>query len=141
MKLTHPKYKKNHTNFAVLASLLLTLNACSTVPTAQNPNSIPAKVEQLGEMSYLHVSNIAAQKRKQLLFVQAEISNSDSDNQQLFYRFKWLDANGFIIDNDEAWQPLLVYAGQKQTINGLAPTPQATDFRILVSSPDNTGNP
>ncbi|MEY2665847.1 MAG: hypothetical protein RLZZ384_18 [Pseudomonadota bacterium] len=141
MKLTHPKYKKNHTNFAVLASLLLTLNACSTIPTSQNPNSIPAKVEQLGEMSYLHVSNIAAQKRKQLLFVQAEISNSDSDNQQLFYRFKWLDANGFIIDNDEAWQPLLVYAGQKQTINGLAPTPQATDFRILVSSPDNTGNP
>ena len=141
MKLTHPKYKKNHTNFVLLASLLLTLNACSTIPTAQNPNSIPAKVEQLGEMSYLNVSNIAAQKRKQLLFVQAEISNSDSDNQQLFYRFKWLDANGFIIDNDEAWQPLLVYAGQKQTINGLAPTPQATDFRILVSSPDNTGNP
>ena len=141
MNLTDVKRKINPMNWVLFASLFLTLNACSTIPSVPNPNSIPAKVEQLGEMSYLHVSHIAAQKRKQLLFVQAEISNSDSDNQQLFYRFKWLDANGFVIDNDEAWQPLLVYAGQKHTINGLAPTPQATDFRILVSSPDNTGNP
>ena len=141
MNLTDIKRKINPMNWVLVASLFLTLNACSTIPTGPNPNSIPAKVEQLGEMSYLHVSHIAAQKRQPLLFVQAEISNSDSDNQQLFYRFKWLDANGFVIDNDEAWQPLLVYAGQQQTINGLAPTPQATDFRILVSSPDNTGNP
>ena len=139
MKETNTKRKRHH--FVIFTSLLFALNACATIPTAQNPNSIPAKVEQLGEMSYLRVSNIAAQTRKQLLFVQAEISNSDSDNQQLFYRFKWLDAHGFVIGNDDPWQPLLVYAGQKQTINGLAPTPQATDFRILVSSPDNTGNP
>ena len=95
MKLTDAKRHINPINWVLFTSLLLTLNGCSTVPTVQNPNSIPAKVEQLGEMSYLHISDIVAQKRQQLLFVQAEISNSDSDNQQLFYRFKWLDANGF----------------------------------------------
>ncbi len=120
----------------------LTLSACATTPPPPpRPNSIPTKVEQLGEMSYLQISNIIATKRNHLMALQAEILNTDSDNQQLYYRFKWLDRNGIVIGDDEAWQPLLVYAGQKQTINALAPSPQAVDFRILVSSPDNTGNP
>lgn len=118
----------------------LTLSACATPPPPR-PNSIPTKVEQLGEMSYLQVSNIIATKRNHLMALQAEILNTDSDNQQLYYRFKWLDRNGIVIGDDEAWQPLLVYAGQKQTINAIAPSPQAVDFRIVVSSPDNTGNP
>ncbi|MDD5228242.1 MAG: YcfL family protein [Methylococcales bacterium] len=120
----------------------LTLSACATEPLPPPaPNSIPAKVEQFGEMSYLQVSNIITTKRNHLMAIQAEIFNTDSTNQQLYYRFKWLDKSGMVIGDDEAWQPLLVYAGQKQTINALAPSPQATDFRILVSSPDNTGNP
>ncbi len=118
----------------------LALSACATPPPPR-PNSIPTKVEQHGEMDYLVVSNIMATKRNHLMSVQAEILNTDSDNQQMFYRFKWLDRSGMVIGDDEAWQPLLVYAGQKQTINGLAPSPQATDFKILVSSPDNSGNP
>jgi uncharacterized protein YcfL len=119
---------------------VLALSACATPPPPR-PNSIPTKVEQHGVMDYLVVSNIMATKRNHLMAVQAEILNTDSDNQQMFYRFKWLDRNGMVIGDDEAWQPLLVYAGQRQTINGLAPSPQATDFRILVSSPDNSGNP
>jgi uncharacterized protein YcfL len=118
----------------------LTLSACATPPPPA-PNSIPTKVEQHGVMDYLVVSNIMATKRNHLMAIQAEITNTDSNNQQMFYRFKWLDRNGMVIGDDEAWQPLLVYAGQQQTINGLAPTPQASDFRILVSSPENSGNP
>jgi uncharacterized protein YcfL len=130
--------KKLVLSLSIVAAL--TLSACATPPPPL-PNSIPTKVEQHGEMSYLVVSNIMATKRNHLMAIQAEILNTDSDNQQLFYRFKWLDRSGMVIGDDEAWQPLLVYAGQKQTINGLAPSPQATDFRILVSSPDNSGNP
>lgn len=130
--------KKLVLSLSVAATLALT--ACATPPPPR-PNSIPTKVEQHGEMDYLVVSNIIATKRNHLMAIQAEILNTDSDNQQLFYRFKWLDRNGMVIGDDEAWQPLLVYAGQKQTINGLASSPQATDFKILVSSPDNSGNP
>lgn len=130
--------KKLILNLSVVTTLALT--ACAT-PLPPAPNSIPTKVEQHGEMDYLVVSNIMATKRNHLMAIQAEITNTDSNNQQLFYRFKWLDRNGMVIGDDEAWQPLLVYAGQRQTINGLAPSPQASDFRILVSSPDNSGNP
>jgi len=130
--------KKLILNLSISAAL--TLTACATEPLPPPaPNSIPAKVEQLGEMSYLQVSNITATKRNHLMAIQAEILNTDSNNQQLYYRFKWLDKNGMVIGDDEAWQPLLVYAGQTQTINALAPSMLATDFRILVSSPDNKG--
>ncbi len=130
--------KKLVLSLSIVAALALT--ACATPPPPA-PNSIPTKVEQHGVMDYLVVSNIMATKRNHLMAIQAEITNTDSNNQQMFYRFKWLDRNGMVIGDDEAWQPLLVYAGQRQTINGLAPSPQASDFRILVSSTENSGNP
>lgn len=130
--------KKLVLSLSIVATL--TMTACA-MPAPPLPNSILAKVEQHGVMDYLVVSNIVTTKRNNLLALQVDIFNADSDNQQLFYRFKWLDRGGMLIGDDEAWQPLLVYAGQKQTINGLAPSPQATDFRLLVSSPDNSGNP
>ncbi len=123
-----------------MMSAAVLLVACNSAPKAPpRANSIPAKVEQLGEMSYLSITNLTAQKRNRLLFVQAEVTNHDIDNQQMFYRFKWLDANGFVVGDDEAWQPLAMYSYQKQTINGVAPSPQATDFRLMVSSSENTG--
>lgn len=122
-----------------LAIVLLLLSACATHKPPQ-PGSINAKVEQLSEMSYLQVIDLRAVKRNHLLTVQAEINNTDSDNQQLYYRFKWLDAAGFVVGGEEAWKPVLVYAYQKQTLTAVAPSPQVTDFRLVVQSPDNTGN-
>lgn len=122
----------------LLAIALLLLSACASHKPPQ-PGSINAKVEQLSEMSYLQVSDLRAVKRNHLLTVQAEITNTDSDNQQLYYRFKWLDASGFAVGGEETWKPVLVYAYQKQTLTAVAPSPQVTDFRMVVQSPDNTG--
>jgi uncharacterized protein YcfL len=121
-----------------LAIVLSLLNACANHQPPQ-PGSINAKVEQLSEMSYLRVIGLRAVKRNHLLTVQAEINNADSDNQQLYYRFKWLDASGFEVGGEEAWKPVLVYAYQRQMLTGVAPSPQVADFRLVVQSPDNTG--
>ncbi|MFU8790286.1 MAG: YcfL family protein [Methylobacter sp.] len=121
-----------------LAAALLLPSACASHKPSPQPGSIPAKVEQLSEMSYLKITDLRAVKRNHLLMVQAEVNNTDSDNQQLYYRFKWLDANGFTV-GEETWKPVLVYAYQKQTVTGVAPSPQVTDFRLVVQSPDNTG--
>ncbi len=122
----------------IIAFTALLLSACASQKPPR-PGSINAKVEQLSEMSYLQVTDLRAVKRNHLLTVQAEVNNSDSDNQQLYYRFKWLDANGFVVGGEEAWKPVLIYAYQKQTISAVAPSPQVTDFRLVVQSPDNTG--
>jgi hypothetical protein len=118
------------------------ITACSTPLPPRlppQPGSIPAKVEQLGEMSYLQITDLAAVKRAQLLTIQAEFNNPTNDNHQLFYRFKWLDASGFVVGGEEAWKPLGLYGLQKQTVMGVAPSPQVTDFRLQVQSPENTG--
>lgn len=123
-----------------LVIALSLLSACATHKPAPPPGSIHAKVEQLSEMSYLQVTDLRAVKRNHLLTVQVEINNTDSDNQQLYYRFKWLDASGFTVGSEEPWKPVLVYAYQKQTLTAVAPSPQVADFRLVVQSPDNTGD-
>lgn len=126
--------------FLSTLTISLLLIACSnTKPSAPRAGSIHAQVEQLGEMDYLRVIDMRAVKRNQLLTVQAELNNIDNDNQQLYYRFKWLDASGFTIGSEEPWKPLGIYGLQKQTITGIAPSPLATDFRLVVQSPDNSG--
>lgn len=133
----------NYFNKSIFTAALIVANlltACTNHAPPPKPGSIHSKLEQLGEMSYLQVMDLKAVKRNHLLVVQAEINNSDDDNQQLFYRFKWLDASGFAIGGDEVWKPLLLYSYQKQTLSAVAPSPLATDFRLVVQSPDNTGD-
>ena len=85
----------------------------------------------------INVSDLRATKRDNLLRIQAEISNSGSADQQLHYRFKWLDKDGFTVWEDEPWKPIIVYAQHKQMINVVSPSFKATDFRLMLKNPDN----
>ncbi|MBI5938374.1 MAG: YcfL family protein [Betaproteobacteria bacterium] len=100
-------------------------------------DSIASKVEELGKMKYLNVSSLKTVNRNGLLNIQAEITNDSASNQQLFYRFKWFDGNGFEVGGEEPWKPLTIYGKQRQNITTVAPMPQATDFRLVLQSPDN----
>lgn len=111
----------------------------AAAPASEGP-SIASRVEELGRMTYLKVSDLRATKRDNLLRIQAEITNTSNENQQLYYRFKWLDRDGFSVWDDEPWKPLVVYGNQKQQINVVAPTFKATDFRIVLQSPNNAAN-
>jgi uncharacterized protein YcfL len=77
-------------------------------------------------------------KRNGLLNIQAEITNTSSSNERMFYRFKWLDSSGFSAWDEEPWKPVVIYGKQKHLITVVAPTPQATDFRLVLQSPNNT---
>ncbi|WP_301100713.1 DUF1425 domain-containing protein [Propionivibrio sp.] len=115
--------------------------ASSPPPTAASSGpSMASKLEEQGKMNNLKVSDLRATKRDNLLRIQAEITNISSGNQQLYYRFKWLDRDGFTVWEDEPWKPMIVYGNQKQVINVVSPTFKATDFRLQLQSPDNTAN-
>lgn len=113
--------------------------AMGIAPSANTSTaSMASKIEEQGKMRYLSVTDLRATKRDNLLRIQAEVTNADSGNQQLYYRFKWLDRDGFTVWDEEPWKPLIVYGNQKQVINVVAPTFKATDFRLILQSPDNT---
>lgn len=109
-------------------------------PAPETAPSIASKIEELGKMVSLKVSDLRATRRDNLLRIQVEITNTGSSNQQLYYRFKWLDRDGFSVWDDEPWKPLLVYGQQKQLINVVGPTFKATDFRLILQSPNNISN-
>ncbi|MDR2165941.1 MAG: YcfL family protein [Zoogloeaceae bacterium] len=106
--------------------------------------SIASKVESLGEMANLKVSDLRVVARRDgLLRVQVTITNESSANEQLYYRFRWLDNDGLVVWEEEPWKPEVVYGLQSKILTGIAPTFQATDFRLEVQSPNNsvTSNP
>ena len=119
---------------------LALIAASAALSMSASAAGIADKLEQLGEMTYLKVSEMRVAKRDGLLAVQVEVSNTDASNQQLYYRFKWLDESGFSVWGEEAWKPVLIYGKQKIMINEVAPTPRASDFRMEVQSPNNSAN-
>jgi len=100
--------------------------------------SIASKVESLGEMANLKITDMRAVHRDGLLRIQVTVSNASSANERLFYRFRWLDADGFTVWEEEPWKPEIVYGRQNKVLNGIAPTFKAVDFRLEVQSPNQT---
>lgn len=118
---------------------LLTVLAPAAIAAADEPARggfyralMANKLEGAGNVDGVAVTDLRARKQDDLLRVQAEVSNTGSGNQQLFYRFKWLDRDGFAVWDDEPWKPMIVYGKQKQVISVTSPTFKATDFRLVL---------
>lgn len=101
-----------------------------------NGGPIYSKLEEQGRVDNLRVTALRASKQDNLLRIQAEITNLSSSSQQLYYRFKWLDNDGFVVWEDEPWKPISFTGNQKQIISVGSPTFKATDFRLVLQSPN-----
>lgn len=115
--------------------------AASAMAAPSAADSIASKIEAQGEMSYLKVTDLRQAVRGGLLVIQAEVTNEKEGQQTLYYRFRWLDASGFSMWDDEAWKPLLFHGKGKHLIQVVAPTLQAADFRLMLQSPENRAAP
>lgn len=78
--------------------------------------------------------DLRSQRRNDILVVQAEMKNYDIKDVRLYYRFRWIDADGMQVGDGEVWKPLVFLGKQSQYIKGTAYGPQATDFRIEMSA-------
>jgi uncharacterized protein YcfL len=125
----------------MIAALGATLLCSPFFVHAAEGGSIASKIEELGKMTYLKVSDLRAVKRDGLLRLQVTISNSSNDPQQLYYRFRWLDDDGFTVWEEEPWKPEVVYGQQRKVINAVSPSFKATDFRLELQSSKNEGTP
>src|SRR4051812_13980516 len=82
----------------------------------------------------LQTIDLRSQRRNDVLVVQAEILNTQTSDLRLYYRFRWVDAGGMQVGDGEVWKPLVFLGKQTQFIKGTAYGPQATDFKIEMSS-------
>jgi len=131
------KHRMSHTGVLLLALSALALFAGSmTSALADNAPTIASKLEAQGRIDNLKVTDLRASKHNNLLKIQAEVTNTSASNQQLYYRFKWLDNDGFVVWDEEPWKPVMIYGNQKQIISVGSPTFKATDFRLILQSPN-----
>lgn len=122
----------------IALAVALTMALCTTPWLAHSAEggSIASKIEAMSPMNYLKVSDLRAVKRDGLLRVQVTITNINPSNQQLYYRFRWLDNDGFSVWEEEPWKPETIYAQQNKLINVSSPSLKATDFRLELQSPE-----
>ncbi|AMG40056.1 MULTISPECIES: YcfL family protein [Achromobacter] len=102
-------------------------------PYAASPG-IAAKLMVRDSVRDLRVESLRSQRRNDVMVVQAEIVNTSGLNSRLYYRFRWFDADGMQVGDDEAWKPLTFLNRQSLMVKGVAYGPQATDFRIEMSA-------
>jgi len=100
-------------------------------------DSASDKVENLGTMKSLDIPEIKVKTKNGLMLVQADFVNKSIYNQEVYYRFKWVDADGFQIGDDEAWKFVTLIGKQKVAVKTVAPTQLAKDFKIELQAPRN----
>ncbi|AWM79499.1 DUF1425 domain-containing protein [Gammaproteobacteria bacterium ESL0073] len=106
---------------------LLTIVGCSN---NKHPNLV-----EMGKVKNIEVMEAQKSRQNGFLVIKVAVENTSSSNQNINYRFQWLDDQGFPVGNEENWKSKLIYGKQKTFINSIAPMMEATDFRIEIQEP------
>ena len=104
----------------------IALAACSSTPSMKD------MTVRMGDTDSIQITDMRSLMRNGVLTAQVTIQN-DSKSNLVAYRFKWLGKNGMVVSDEEAWKPVTIGKGQSTIITGIAPTPDATDFRFELN--------
>ncbi len=115
-----------------MKQLLLTLLAALTLAACSSTPSMKDMTVRMGDTDSIQIVDMRSIERNGILTAQVTIQN-DSKSNLVSYRFKWLGKNGMTVTDEEAWKPVTVGKGQSTVIMGIAPTPDATDFRFELN--------
>ena len=111
--------------------LLSLLAACALIACSSNP-SMKDMTLRTGDTDSIQITDMRSLMRNGVLTAQVTIQN-DSKSNLVAYRFKWIGKNGMTVTDEEAWKPVTVGKGQTTVIMGIAPTPDAPDFRFELN--------
>lgn len=122
------------TKIIAAATLLVAAAAAQADTPPAISAGIAAKLQVRGDLQGLRVVDLRAQRRNDVLVVQAEVYNDTKDDLRLYYRFRWTDEGGMQVGDSQVWKPLVLLGKQSQMLNGVAYGPQASDFKIEMSA-------
>ena len=72
-----------------------------------------------------------------ILRVQATLRSKYKDTLPFQYRFEWYDAGGLEINSGAgSWKPLILNGRETKTVQGVAPDPNAKEFKLKIREPD-----
>ena len=117
-----------------IAVVALALLAGWATPPPE-PGSAASKILATGPIEDLAIGPMRMARENGFLTVSAQLSNTDTRNKTLYYRYLWLGPEGFPVTDAESWKSLTLYAQQTSFLPAIAPVPQAVDFRLEINTP------
>lgn len=117
---------------AVLPLLLLTLALTTLLSACSSQPRVDDFVVRTGDTKAIKVLELRTIQKSNLLTVQASLRNT-GDQQNISYRFTWYGQGKLRLASD-AWKPLILGPGQTDDVVGIAPSPEAVDFRFELIS-------
>jgi uncharacterized protein YcfL len=118
-----------------IAIVALALLAGCATPPPPDPGSAASKVLATGPIEDLAIGPMRMARENGFLTVSTQLSNADTRNKTLYYRYLWLGPEGFPVAEAESWKSLTLYAEQTSFLPAIAPVPQAVDFRLEINTP------
>ncbi|MEM8549964.1 MAG: YcfL family protein [Verrucomicrobiota bacterium] len=141
------------TNLLLFSLVLVLLSGCDTVNTVERQDPIMRpdyvavnKVITDSDLDdIVSVENVVQSTVSgDLLKIQVELRNKTSSYHRFVYRFQWFDSDGMqVIRVAPPWRPGQIEGREIVYISGVAPSPQAKDFRVqlLASDPGELSGP
>lgn len=111
---------------------LLSLLAAFALVACNSTPSMKDMTLRTGDTDSIQITDMRSLTRNGVLTAQVTIQNESKSN-LVAYRFKWIGKNGMTVTDEEAWKPVTVGKGQTTVIMGIAPTPDASDFRFELN--------
>ena len=81
----------------------------------------------------LQITDIKSKMVDDVMQAQVQVFNKTSRNFSFDYSFNWFDSAGFEIPSvAEHWTPVVINGNEVKTLNGVAPTPDAHQFKVRI---------
>src|SRR5436189_6472507 len=95
---------------------------------------VKAKTAMEGRRTTIQPTEMRCTKAGDLLKIDANLNNDSKSVKRIAYKFRWIDREGMRAWEEENWKPIMLYENSTMTVNGVAPTPKAVDFRLILMS-------
>jgi uncharacterized protein YcfL len=120
-----------------IASLAAALMICVVLPGCDTVNTYTSDSQNVTDSELNDVARVTNIRKSRvsgdLLRVQADVVNTDDDDEVFNYKFEWFDADGNMIDSPFSnWMRLQIGPRESITVTGTATSPKATDFKLKL---------
>jgi len=79
--------------------------------------------------------NIRNETQDGRMRVQFDLKNTTPADLQVEWAIKWSDNNGFLVDTNPHWRPVMVSGSGFHAIQAVAPTPEAKVWQLALRRP------
>lgn len=150
----HTRVTSRHTglNYYGFVIILMVLSFIGCSSTAGIEGSMSAATGQGGQTVYskhviinndslardIQIVDMKSDFAGNLLRAQVSLVNKDNDTLNFQFKFSWFEEGGREIDPDtDAWTPVILHGKESKSLQGVAPNPNAKEFKIKIRELQN----